>query len=570
MGKKRKRKTLESSGSPNNLDSDLEIPAKIAKRSNQHLPCPDEEDLVPLVEYYWQLGFNDTGIATHCLDHFERDKFRLSAKSIQRLRKKLGLKGARQQAATFDSITPFYEEIRERFPTMGARMMVSLLRQDYGIKVGENKLAKFLKEVEPDAVRQRRAFKFKRKRFYSAGVMDLLCFDQHDKWKRFGLWLHLGMDPYPGRLHWLKIWWTNRNPKLVTRYYLDACRNAGEILGIPLVTQSDLGSENNGIANCHTVTRVARGLYDINNPLEKLVFRWLAIPWLQAELDAWVIVPPELFDEMEQQWAPADDPVFELAPPVFSGKIQDIYESLGRPKVTSRSFWDVYSAVLNHIIQVDEDLTIGHDEGFSAIMELVPGQDLRENDNVLAGYNYYGGLPEPPQLGGEDSSDEEDHRCFADLTGGWSTPIQFLQLLNSMVLAVLIVSYATISRTMVHVLQISHSENLKLNGHWFGFADLTPRPSSRRVHCDRPACKKPLPPGVELYMLYDNKDSSEGFGVCPDCKKYYDNKGQGIVQLKKGDHNIRVFAVEPPGATQWLFRHAVPGGYISRWLFGEN
>lgn len=161
--------------------------------------------------------------------------------------------------------------------------------------------------------------------------MDLVCFDQHDKWKRFGLWLHLGMDPYPGRLHWLKIWWTNRNPKLVTRYYLDACRNAGgttlfyfitssvipkEILGIPLVTQSDLGSENNGIANCHTVTRqrldpslagtrqhrwmskrtmnikpeatwsqmrrqftpgfenildtgVARGLYDINNPLEK-------------------------------------------------------------------------------------------------------------------------------------------------------------------------------------------------------------------------------------------------------------------------------------------------------------
>jgi hypothetical protein len=41
-------------------------------------------------------------------------------------------------------------------------------------------------------------------------------------------------------------------------------------------------------------------------------------------------------------------------------------------------------------------------------------------------------------------------------------------------------------------------------------------------------------------MLYDNKDSSEGFGVCPDCKKYYDNKGQGIVQLKKGDHDIHV------------------------------
>lgn len=129
-----------------------------------------------------------------------------------------------------------------------------------------------------------------------------------------------------------------------------------------------------------------------------------------------VIVPPELFDEMEQRWAPADEPVFELAPPVFTGKIQDIYESLGRPEATSSSFWDVYSALLDRIVQVDEDLTIGHDEGFSALMELVPGQDLRENDNVLAGYDYYGGLPEPPRLAGEDSSDEEDHRHFADLT----------------------------------------------------------------------------------------------------------------------------------------------------------
>ncbi|KAJ7820176.1 hypothetical protein B0H14DRAFT_2600160 [Mycena olivaceomarginata] len=32
--------------------------------------------------------------------------------------------------------------------------------------------------------------------------------------------------------------------------------------------------------------------------------------------------------------------------------------------------------------------------------------------------------------------------------------------------------------------------------------------------------------------------------------------------------NIRAFAVEPPGATGWLIRHAVPGGYVTWWLFG--
>ena len=121
--------------------------------------------------------------------------------------------------------------------------------------------------------------------------------------------------------------------------------------GVPLVTQSDLGSENYGIANCHTLIRhrldptlantiqhrwqrdkmnikaeaawsqIRRqftegfenildagqnsDLYNADDTLERyvyfdsftlrhnqcercrLVFQWLAIPWLQAELDAW-------------------------------------------------------------------------------------------------------------------------------------------------------------------------------------------------------------------------------------------------------------------------------------------
>ncbi|KAJ7844680.1 hypothetical protein B0H13DRAFT_2411186, partial [Mycena leptocephala] len=471
-------------------------------------PAADKEDLIPLVEYYWQLGFNDLNIAIHSLDHFDHGEFGLSAKTVQRLRTKLGLQGVRQRGATFESITPFYMEIRERFPNMGARAMVTALRQDYSIKVAEKFLNDFLKDVEPDAVRQRRVFKFKRKRFFSAGVMDILCFDQHDKWKRFGLWLHLGIDPYPGQLHWLKIWWTNRNPVLVTGYYLEACRKAG---GIPLITQSDPGGENYGIANCHTATRqrldpslegtlqhrwmkdkmnikpeatwsqmrrqftpgfenildagVARGLYDVDKPLENLVFRWLAIPWLQAELDAWVrrynstprrrdknkilpqgipdlivakphlygtqdykagdlcfylklfkvIVPPPLFDEMQEQWAPLNNPVFELTPPVFTSKICEIYESLGRPEVTSSSFWDVYCNILERIVQVDEDLTTGHDAAFLAPMELLPGQkELRQGDDVVAGY--YGGLAKHPQSE-EDNDDEEGVVLnFADLT----------------------------------------------------------------------------------------------------------------------------------------------------------
>ena len=49
----------------------------------------------------------------------------------------------------------------------------------------------------------------------------MLAVDQHDKWKWFGLSLHTGIDPFPGRIHWIKVWWTNSNPKLILSYYLE-------------------------------------------------------------------------------------------------------------------------------------------------------------------------------------------------------------------------------------------------------------------------------------------------------------------------------------------------------------
>ncbi len=99
--------------------------------------------------------------------------------------------------------------------------------------------------------------------------MEYWSIDQHDKWGRFGLWLHLGIDPFSGRIAWLKIWWCNRNPQLLINYYLDAGRQVGGsiisffirlshkyvLLGIPLITMSDRGRENNGIANLHTTIR---------------------------------------------------------------------------------------------------------------------------------------------------------------------------------------------------------------------------------------------------------------------------------------------------------------------------
>ncbi|CAK5282523.1 unnamed protein product, partial [Mycena citricolor] len=206
-----------------------------------------------------------------------------------------------------------------------------LFFETQGMKVPRSLIMDFFALHEPDLVRERRKNCLRRKKFWAAGVNDIWAVDQHDKWKaKFGLALHTGIDPFIGYNHWIRIWWNNNNPRLILSYYLDV---VAELRFMPLVTQSDPGTENTGMANAHTMLRhlhdpslsgtsqhrwmrtkknvmpeiswsqlrrrwtpgfedlldvgVNEGWYDPKILLEALVFRWVFIPWLQSELDAY-------------------------------------------------------------------------------------------------------------------------------------------------------------------------------------------------------------------------------------------------------------------------------------------
>lgn len=88
-------------------------------------------------------------------------------------------------------------------------------------------ISALLHMVEPEAVAQRRRRGFKRRRFWAAGVNDVWPQDQHDKWGRYGLWLHASTEAFSGEINWIKIWHNNRNPRLIVSYYLEACRKIG-------------------------------------------------------------------------------------------------------------------------------------------------------------------------------------------------------------------------------------------------------------------------------------------------------------------------------------------------------
>ncbi|KAJ3804862.1 hypothetical protein F5876DRAFT_70281 [Lentinula aff. lateritia] len=327
-------------------------------------------------------GFSDKDIANHVMDHFNREEYGISYKSVQRMRNDLQLLGTRQRKASFETIMPYFLELHELYPNMGAHAMVTVLRQEYGIKVPEKLLNDLFKKFEPDKVKQRKYKRFKRQRFWAAGIMDVLTMDQHDKHQRFGLRYHLGFDPFPGRIAWFRVWWSNRNPK---------------------VTSNDPGSENYGPANCQTAIRhrldpslqntrqhrwknhtqnvkpesvwsqmrrkffpgienilergVINRLFDFNNPLEKRPDKCKVLPqgipdiicakpYLYNTEDFTVKVPHELFNEMEAKYAPPDDPALQLTAPEFQVLADTVYASLGSPVVTLNNLWGVYLDLL--------------------------------------------------------------------------------------------------------------------------------------------------------------------------------------------------------------------------------
>ncbi|KAJ8072978.1 hypothetical protein PM082_019841 [Marasmius tenuissimus] len=285
----------------------------------------------PVYSYLWKVSLIDMYPAPkHLLDPllrkyygwgYDDKQYGLSWQSVKRARERLGLLSTRKQNVSDELMATKIAEIKRKQPGAGARAIVQSLRVKWNLKVPELRVAEFLKTVEPEAVQARKYQANKRRVYYTAGVMDVISVDQHDKWQRWQLYLHLGVEIYSGKLLWIKIWWTNRNPRLICSYYAHACRRLG---GVPILTQSDPGTENYGIANFQTYVRQT---VDPNPQLTgTLQHRWMKkhghnikpeIEW-SVYRKTWSPAFEKLLNEGEQLrfYAPNDPDEYErCAPP---------------------------------------------------------------------------------------------------------------------------------------------------------------------------------------------------------------------------------------------------------------
>ncbi|KAF7300898.1 hypothetical protein MKEN_01316100 [Mycena kentingensis (nom. inval.)] len=191
------------------------------------------------------------------------------------------------------------------------------------------------------------------------------------------------------------------------------------------------------------------GWYDTSNLLETLVFRFIFIPWLQREIDAYVErlnntakrrdrnkilphgVPRDIFENAEAYgaldfkikvdpnaiqhvrdiYAPRDHDVFKLVPEDFSIIAMDFYAALGSPTVTRDNVWEVYLGILKQFEQLDAihrippemdsqwgyALTMARDDYRVDDLELIPNLKLLEQGS--GSHAYYGGVNNGRGLG---------------------------------------------------------------------------------------------------------------------------------------------------------------------------
>ncbi|KAG2135541.1 hypothetical protein BD769DRAFT_1627021 [Suillus cothurnatus] len=353
---------------------------------NQNKPTPPLADIAPHILRLWKSRLTDKQIVQALRKEIDTERYGIGLTKFIQVCTDMGLLHTRQQGHTVESIRDAMLELHEMYPKAGMREIISLLHHEEGMSVSRSVIKSYFAIYEADLVRQRKAHCLQRRRFWAAGVNDIVAVDQHDKWLRFGLALHTGIEPFSGRIMWMRVWHSNRNPQLILSYYLDTIEN----LDMPLVTQSDPGTENFGIANGHTMLRqwydpslqgtlqhrwiVEQDWYDSDNTLQ--VMRELdsyqdqinhttkrrdrnkvlphGVPELiyrTAEdfgaLDFKIKIEKAAVDHMRATYIKPGHPVFDLVPSDLGDTFQMCYERLGRPVVNHKSAWTVYLGLLH-------------------------------------------------------------------------------------------------------------------------------------------------------------------------------------------------------------------------------
>ncbi|KIO06669.1 hypothetical protein M404DRAFT_138443, partial [Pisolithus tinctorius Marx 270] len=208
------------------------------------------DNIEPHIMWMWKACLTDRQIVAELRKVINTNEYGIGLTQFIVVHKQMGLIHTCEQGHTTDSIWDVMVELRAMYPNVGAHEMISLLHHERNMSVSRSIIQEYFATYEPHLIHHHKAHCLQHHHFWATSVNDIWAVNQHNKWSKFGLGLHTGVEPFSGKILWIHIQHSNRNPQLILTYYLDVVEELGFI---PLVTQSDPGSENFGITNAQTM-----------------------------------------------------------------------------------------------------------------------------------------------------------------------------------------------------------------------------------------------------------------------------------------------------------------------------
>lgn len=206
-----------------------------------------------LIAYYFHLGYTWKEMCGFLIC---AHNIAISLRQMKRIVQRLRLRRYNQESDLAVIIENILKLHKSGFVNAGYRTVWKVLNTRGKVRVSQETVRLILKVLDDEGVQLRSQHRLRRRSYFSRGPNYSIHIDGYDKLKPYGIAIHGCIDGYSRKILWLKAAYTNNDPKIVARYYLDYIKT---IRKVPRLVRSDCGTENCIIRDIQTALRFNHG-----------------------------------------------------------------------------------------------------------------------------------------------------------------------------------------------------------------------------------------------------------------------------------------------------------------------
>ncbi|XP_063961888.1 uncharacterized protein LOC135155737 [Lytechinus pictus] len=191
-----------------------------------------------LIEHYYTNGYTALEVIAFLI---ARHGIIRSLRQVRRIIQRRHIRRRDVRSAAADVVNAIRVELRGSGQNLGYRSMWRRLRTRHNIYATQDDVRELLTLLDVEGVQRRSTRRLRRRQYVSVGPNHVIHVDGYDKLKPYGFAVHGAIDGFSRKVLWLRVGYSNNDPRFVARFYLNFVRN---INGVPRIVRCDRGTEN--------------------------------------------------------------------------------------------------------------------------------------------------------------------------------------------------------------------------------------------------------------------------------------------------------------------------------------